>query len=814
MKKEIFLICNAHLDPVWQWEWPVGMAEALSTFRIAANFCEEFEGFVFNHNEALLYRWVEEHDPALFARIQELVKAGKWHIMGGWYLQPDCVMAGGESLIRQMTFGREYFKEKFGDVPTVAVNVDSFGHDRGLVQVLVKNGYTGYLIGRPPQLHDGRKLKEFIWDGYADHQLPVCNAGAFGAYSSYLGKSVDKFNTIIADQADKERLMILWGVGNHGGGPSRKDLENIRVWREENKDRFSAEHSTPEAYFAGLDTADLPHVDVDLGPVMVGCYTSQQQVKQLHAKLENALLQTEKMCTAAHYQVGAPIPESILKNAEETLLFNEFHDILPGSSIRDAETSALQSMGGAIEALKKARVNAFVRLAADLPAPPQGTTPILIYNPHPWPVDTVAECDFMLPDQNWNGDWTDYEVYDGEKLLPSQLVKENSTIPLDWSKQLAVQVTVEPFAMKRLIARPKSLDKQPVVAQPTGDLLTMTAGDAVVSIDRKTGYIAAYTVGGKSLLTSQAGELRVMKDNEDPWGMTVSSFMEELGVFTLATAERAGELAGLPHPLAPVRLIEDGPVRMAVEAVLVYEQSHAVVTYTLEKASGDLRVHIRLGMMQANRAVKWALPTGFAGKPIGQGVFGHKALFDDGTENVAQRWLAVQGEECTLTVINRGTYGSSFKENVLYQTLVRTAVHCAHPIYERQILPDDRCLPHIDMGVLDYDFVIKGGTTTERLDHVERESQIWNEAPMAMSIFTAGSGERELSHFITLDNPLVTMTSCRQTKDGVVVRLFNQTEQKQSVTVTSGGHGVQPGVTLAPMEYTEIILDQIGSYAQ
>ena len=82
-KPIIHLVCNAHLDPVWQWEWEEGACEALSTFRTAADLCEEFESFVFNHNEVILYKWVEQYEPELFNRIRRLVKAGKWHIMGG-----------------------------------------------------------------------------------------------------------------------------------------------------------------------------------------------------------------------------------------------------------------------------------------------------------------------------------------------------------------------------------------------------------------------------------------------------------------------------------------------------------------------------------------------------------------------------------------------------------------------------------------------------------------------------------------------------------------------------------------------------------
>ena len=113
-EKTLYLICNAHLDPVWLWNMEEGISAALSTFHTAADFCENYDGFVFNHNEALLYQWIEEYDLPLFERIQSLVKDGKWHIMGGWYLQPDCNMPSGESFLRQIRSGQEYFREKFG----------------------------------------------------------------------------------------------------------------------------------------------------------------------------------------------------------------------------------------------------------------------------------------------------------------------------------------------------------------------------------------------------------------------------------------------------------------------------------------------------------------------------------------------------------------------------------------------------------------------------------------------------------------------------------------------------------------------------
>ena len=111
---KIHLICNAHIDPVWQWDWQEGVCAALSTFASAVDLAEDFD-YIFCHGEVTLYKFVEEYAPALFAKIQKLVKEGKWHIMGGWYLQPDNNMPSGESFTRQILVGKEYFEEKGWD---------------------------------------------------------------------------------------------------------------------------------------------------------------------------------------------------------------------------------------------------------------------------------------------------------------------------------------------------------------------------------------------------------------------------------------------------------------------------------------------------------------------------------------------------------------------------------------------------------------------------------------------------------------------------------------------------------------------------
>ena len=242
--KTLHLICNAHLDPVWQWEWEEGAAEAISTFRVAADFCEEHDGFVFNHNEVILYEWVEKYEPALFSRIQRLVRQGKWHIMGGWFLQPDCNMPSGESFVRQILQGRYYFRTKFNQEPTTAINFDPFGHTRGLVQIMKKAGYDSYLFCRPQPDHMKLPENDFTWVGFDGSE--VTGHRAFSMYLSRKGKAAEKISNWLEAHPDKEVGMVLWGIGNHGGGPSRVDLENIEQLMEKHRNEIKMCHSTPE----------------------------------------------------------------------------------------------------------------------------------------------------------------------------------------------------------------------------------------------------------------------------------------------------------------------------------------------------------------------------------------------------------------------------------------------------------------------------------------------------------------------------------------------------------------------------------------
>ena len=806
MKQKVHLICNAHLDPVWQWEWEEGAAAAVSTFRAAADFCEETDDFIFCHNEVTLYRWVEEYEPSLFQRIQALVKAGKWHIMGGWYLQPDCNMPSGESIIRQMQLGKEYFKEKFDSEPKVAVNFDPFGHSRGLVQIMTKAGYTGYLFMRPAEME--LPANNFKWVGFDGSEILAHRLDT--NYNSPLGGARAKAEKWLEDHKDLELGLIPWGVGNHGGGPSRKDIADLNALKAELKD-VEMIHSTPEAYFADMAKLDLPKVDIALRPWAIGCYTSQVRIKQMHRKLEDMLAVTEKMCSHAVMRGLMEYPTEDLKEAARDLCFAEFHDVIPGSSIQPVEDMGIRQMDHALEILSRLRARAFFALAADEKKAAEGEIPVLAYNPHPYEAEGDYYVEFMLADQNWKEEFTDIAVYQEDTRLPSQVEKEQSNLPLDWRKRVVFRAELAPMQMNRFDCRLNVLPAKPVPACREADGRYVFENPRLhVEIDKASGLMASYCADGREYLSGEALKLLVIRDSEDPWGMNVHSFRDVIGEFKLMDAQESARFSGVASgELAPIRVIEDGPVRTVIEACFKYQSSSAVLRYRLPKDGCGLDIEVRLLFAEKNRMVKLSVPTNLNDKYLGQTLFGSDGLFTNGDECVAQQWTAAEADGHMLTVINNGVYGSDFAGGEIRMSLLRGAAYTAHPIFDRRILPQDRFSPRIDQGERLYRFVIEGGATAERRAKVGNEAQTVNEPPYALSFFPCENDGR-CTVGATLSGEGVQLTALRPCADGsgYIVRLFESTGSPRRARLTVPLCGADVDVELRPFEILTLRIDR------
>ncbi len=788
MSKRVFLLCNAHLDPVWQWEWEEGAAEALSTFRIAADFCEEYEDFIFCHNEALLYRWIEEYDPPLFRRIQDLAARGKWHIMGGWHLQPDCNMPSGESFVRQILMGRKYFAEKFGKTPTVAVNVDPFGHTRGLVQIMAKSGHTGYLFMRPSPEHLELPAEQFRWQGYDGSSITAVRMK--GGYNSPKGRAAEKAQHYYDECSDGKEELCLWGIGNHGGGPSKKDLDDLGGLIAKVKAAGdSMVHATPEDYFVTLDGQNLPPFAHSLQSWAPGCYTSQIRIKQTYRATESAYYMTEAMAAHAAIGTGMVFPREELTEALYDINTVQFHDMLPGSSIQPAEEMSLRMLNHGQEILSRVRARAFFALAAGQPKSAEDTIPIFVYNPYPYTVKTDVTAEFMLWDQNWDPEFLQPVVHSETGVrCPAQCEKEHSTIPLEWRKRVVFRATLTPMCMNRFTCGFETLPQKPTpTADVQGDRYRLTGGGKTLLIDRTNGRIAAYYDAKHTYLKEGAGAVEVFSDNYDPWFMEAHAWRDKVGEFTLLTPEETAEFCCLDAPLPAVHVIESGDTRTVVEAVLGYRTSRAVVKYVFS-ADGTLDIRLRLLWNEKQTMARLYLPAAFGVcECVGEQAYGAEPMPTDMKEGVAQQYQILCGEDAAVAVANNGTYGMAFDgaTDTLHITLLRSPSYCAHPIPNRKVMPQDRYMPYIEQGERDFAFRITAGAAAVVRRGAARTAQQFNMPPMALSFYPEGAGEKPAAPFVLADNDTVQWTALKEAEDrnGWVVRLFNPTDEEQTAVL-------------------------------
>lgn len=809
--KKIHLICNAHLDPVWLWRWDEGAAEAISTFRVAADFCDNYDGFVFNHNEAILYQWIEEYEPELFERIKKLVAEGKWHIMGGWYLQPDCNMPYGEGMIRQIARGRRWFYENLGVLPRVAVNVDSFGHSKGLVQIMKKTGYEGYLFCRPLREFLGKVINEwgyddFVWRGYDGSE--IMGHRNFGIYNSPFGKADKKLEYYLQERGQEPLGLLLWGIGNHGGGPSKIDLEKLSIAIEDLKDEYEIVHSTPEAFFEELKPHknELPVIDTDLNPWAVGGYTTQGEVKRKFRKLESELFLTEKMLSMAKVCCGLTYPEREMEEAEETLLFAQFHDIIPGTLVPSALEESLYHIDKGLDLLNHAKTKAFFALTRGQKKAEEGEIPLLAFNPHPYPVEGIFSCEFHM-NQTFSRKrfFIAPHLYQNGEEIPCQLEQEESQMPMQWRRKVVFRANLAPMQVTRFDCKmiEEPLREPPYMETQQG--LFVFKNDRInVVINTKTGLMDSYQVDGTEFLEGNGFQPLVMEDDDHTIGTFVTSFREICGKFSLMNAAESSEFSGTYEKLiAPVHIIEDGPIRTIVEADFKWNNSQICLRYYLPKEGTKVEVEAIVHWNEKCKMLKLAVPLAME-RPdyLGHVTYGYDSLPSDGAEVVSQRWIAAREGEKLLSIINDRIYGSCLEGNEIRMTLLRSPRYgCLAKGSARYALYNQGYVEHTDQGVHIFRFWLNAGEENELLGKMEREAMNHHEKPYFLSFFPSGNGEKP-KDFLRLEGNKAVLTAVKplEKENGFLIRIYNPSEFEEHAVLCMDFAERKEEISLKPFE--------------
>ena len=753
------------------WDWEEGLGESISTFHQAELFCREFD-FIFNHNESVLYEFIEEHDPELFSRIQEQVRAGKWHIMGGWYLQPDCNMPSGEAFVRQIGLGRKYFAEKFGARPTTAINFDSFGHSVGLVQILRKCGYDSYICCRPnPEMME--LPRDFWWVGKDGSRVKVTRTTDENLYCTAFGNAKNEVIRMASAYTDGEVGVALWGVGNHGGVPSRKDLEEVTELIANSDDPIV--HSTPEQYFAELEPKTEFHKSMQ--PCLIGCYTAMQSIKQKHIELENKLFTTEKLCAYAALNGLYTKNEDAFHQAEKALAALEFHDIYSGTCASDGEKSSLRKAECALELLQTEFNKAFFALCGKHQKAEIGEFPVFIFNSQPYSRETVCETEYLMPNA-LTSDIEQYtvSVYQNGKKIPSQCVKELSNIHYDRRKRIAYRCTLPAFGEARVDFRVE-VEPKKFLAPTTGDKIVFSDSIKQIRISRKTGLMESYIVNGKEMLSGGAFQPVMYEDNADPWGWYMERIGENPVPFALSDCK-----TGPFEKLINVNIIEDGDILTEVESFFELGASSVRISYKMYKDMPYTDVRADIFWNEQQKALKIKIPAAFDGQFIGQIPFGTDAFDKDGKEITAHRFVGFQDGENALMLYNDCTYGFSAQGNDLYATLLRGAAYCAHPIGDRILIDPNRFTPAIEQGRHSFSFRL----SYDPVQRLENNAQEFVNTPFSLNFFPHGDGVLA-ENVLDVDNSAISLSAFYQTEEGYILRLVNNNAETNQTNLTLCG---------------------------
>ena len=692
-RPRLHLICNAHLDPVWQWRWEEGAAEALATFRNAAALLGEYREFIFNHNEAVLYRWVERYDPALFAEIRSLAEAGRWSISGGWHLQPDINLPGLESLVRQIAEGRRYFWEKFRARPRVAYNFDSFGHSGGLPQILRLAGYKMYIHMRPQKEELALPADLYRWRGVDGSEILALRI-AVGLYHTEHDNIQLRLRegTEMALRLGRD-VPLFWGLGNHGGGATRQDLERITAFAAGEK-RVEILHSTPERLYEALKEAgrEAPVVEGDLQRVFTGCYTSLARIKRKAVESLGTLVQTEALRAACWWMTGEDYPEEDLQEAWRDHLFNDFHDILTGSCTEPAEKDALDLYGKTMETARRLRFGAAAAFNRLLPVRPGVVLPITVLNSNPSLIRTPIEVEFMADYRPlWKGE-QHLRVFglDGREI-PAQEEQPESLLPFNWRKKLCFMGELPGLGAAHFEVRAypgKRKSRKASHGHP----------DMNYKIDRRRGLITSLRAQNSGqLLRGLLLEPLVIEDEGDSWGTGCRSYRAVSGRFHL-----------LPGSL---KVIENGPVRTITESVLGYKRSRIVLHMIGYRSWPVIEFRLRIHWQEERKMLKLALPTVFdRGDLFCEIPGGSIRRPGDGEEHVFDRWALVEGEtgrsRMSLAVIGCGSHGLDFKNGELRVSVLRSAAYC----HERGFkLAESPARKFMDLGIHELRFLVTAG---------------------------------------------------------------------------------------------------------
>ncbi|WP_228383037.1 alpha-mannosidase [Synechococcus elongatus] len=645
--RSVTLLGHAHLDLAWLWPVAETWEAAQRTFESVLKLQAEFPELTFGHSTPALYQWIEEHRPDLFAAIQDQIAAGRWEVNAGPWVEPELNLVSAESLVRQLLYGQRYSAKTLGVQNRVAWLPDSFGFCWQLPQLLQQAGINTF-VTQKLRWNDSTQFPHglFRWRSPEGSEVLALMSAPIG--TGIDPEAIANYSWEWERQTGLSEALWLPGVGDHGGGPTRGMLEQARRWQQ--SPCFpQLQFDTLTAYLDRLSDRDrLPVWDNELYlEFHRGCYTSHADQKAYNRQAEIALYSAEVWASFASLLTGADYPQADLEAAWKATLFNQFHDILPGSAIPEVYADADPEWQQAIATADQVTATAMQAIAAQVswPSAPSPTAePLLVFNDLPSDRTAVLAID---------GHWRLFDLAGQE--LPSQFTPT----------QTLVAVTVAGIGWLGLWREPA------IATLPTIDPavpLALANDWLQATIDPRTGNLQQLRDRqGRELLDGQGNQFQRFQDQGQYWdAWNIDPAYEQ-------------------HPLEAPELqsltwLEQGPLRWRLRRVLRCDRSTITQDYVLTTSDPWLKLETTIDWQQRHELLKVAFPTtvtaSAATYEMAAGAIA-RSTQPKTPEEAAQwevpalRWADLSDQQGGLAVLNDCKYGYDCRDRQLRLTLLR-----------------------------------------------------------------------------------------------------------------------------------------------
>lgn len=773
--KTLHIIGYSHIDAAWLWPWRDGSNIALTTFRSALDRMNETPDFRYCHSSMSHYKWVEHSYPEMFEEVRQRVKEGRFEVVGGWPVEPDCNIPSTESFVRHCLYGKEYAAQRLGVDVTIGLNPDSFGHAAGLPTILKGAGYRYYVFMRP-QEHEMNLPQLFWWEGPDGSSILTLRIRS--GYSRDADGIPDAAQTNFAPGF--EHGAFFMGIGDHGGAVTKSQIQQVL---EMQKDPSLPElrWSTLKQFFAAVEQspamANLPVIRTELQHHARGCYAAYGEGKQTNRRAERWLGQAETLSTITNVSYSGSYPAAEYKEAWWKVMFNQFHDMMAGTALYTDYQDVRDSLGWACETAQKSRIECLEVMAKRVDTRSMKEGGVFVFNPLPWARKAIMEF-HADPGLDHNPiPITHLETKDKQKVQLQWRPADSMT----FMKRMCAVLDVPACGYKVL----ELVHGIPPDPEPHSNLFTVSESGFGISSLR--------TQDDKELLASPVG-LVVISDTSDTWSHSITTFRQEMGRPSLVSST----------------IVEDGPVLRVTRQRATWNNSAILLDILQYRGMDALELRFVIDWHEHEQILKLEVPISMAAPRVFAKVPGAAIERQtNGEEEPYQDWVAVQGKlgnkDYTVALVNDSTYSYDCLKGMLRTVIVRSAPFARH---DPATVPHNNDLAWQDQGRQERRFWLvpgKGPYTDLGLDVMADELQ--TRAEYVIDSAHHGSEDWEKSFFEAFPRGVHVLSIKRaESGEGVTVRLQERTGVASEAKLTSMLWGLDHRVKLAAWQIKTLLM--------